>query len=73
MRRHWQVRRQRLAAPDGARRWDRAYALILSWGLPAAQDAVGTGITSRATQEVSHENGGLRAGLDCAPSPSSDH
>lgn len=51
MRRHWQVRRQMLAAPDGARRWDRAYALILEWGLPAAKTAsVGTGMTSRVNR-----------------------
>ena len=31
MKRHWQVRRQMQAATDGARRWDRAYMLILGW------------------------------------------
>ena len=32
MRRQWQVRRRMQPAADGARRWDRAYLLILGWG-----------------------------------------
>jgi hypothetical protein len=32
MERQWRVRRQTRPAADGARRWDRAYLLILGWG-----------------------------------------
>jgi hypothetical protein len=70
MHRHWQVRRQMLATADGARRWDRAYSLILGWGLPEVQaSSMGTGATSRAAQELPHEDGSLRACLDGASSP----
>lgn len=31
MKRHWQVRRQVTPHPDGQRRWDRAYQLLLQW------------------------------------------
>ena len=40
MRRHWQVRRQMLPATDGARRWDRAYMLILGWKASGNQSAL---------------------------------
>src|SRR4051794_19557665 len=36
MRRQWQVRRRMRPAADGARRWDRAYLLILGWGTAIA-------------------------------------
>ena len=32
MKRQWRVRRQMRPAADGARRWDRAYLLVLGWG-----------------------------------------
>ena len=53
MQRQWQVRRRMRPAADGARRWDRAYLLILGWG--AAIDppaAPGPGTSSRREQEV---------------------
>jgi len=37
MNRTWHVQRETVAVPDGQRRWDRAYQLVLRWaeeGLP---------------------------------------
>jgi hypothetical protein len=31
MNRTWQVHRDTVARPDGQRRWDRAYQLLLRW------------------------------------------
>src|SRR5262245_37559219 len=31
MKQHWRTRRQTLPQPDGQRRWDRAYQLLLEW------------------------------------------
>ncbi len=31
MERTWQVHRDTIVHPDGQRRWDRAYQLLLSW------------------------------------------
>ena len=31
MNRTWQVHRETVAHPDGQRRWDRAYQLLLRW------------------------------------------
>ena len=40
MKRHWQVRRQVQPVMDGARRWDRAYMLILGWSPFGSQMAL---------------------------------
>ena len=40
MTRHWQVRRQVQPVRDGARRWDRAYRLILGWNASGSQTAL---------------------------------
>lgn len=36
MNRIWQVRRETVTHPDGQRRWDRAYQLLLRWAADAA-------------------------------------
>lgn len=74
MKRHWQVRRQMQAATDGARRWDRAYMLILEMTLPAVPPASPEAVdTSPPAQKGNHEDGDLRAGFDLTASPSPDH
>ena len=56
MKRQWQVRRRMRPAADGARRWDRAYLLILSWSRADDQPAASVpGTSSQRAQEVSHE------------------
>ena len=40
MQRPWQVRRRMQPAADGARRWDRAYLLVLSWSRPDDRPAL---------------------------------
>ena len=40
MKRHWQVHRQVQPVMDGARRWDRAYMLILGWNLSGSRTAL---------------------------------
>ena len=72
MKRHWQVRRALQPAEDAAQRWDRAYMLILGMS-PCDSRAARVSATSLPTQKGSHEDGGLRAGLDLAPSPDPNH
>jgi SLT domain-containing protein len=36
MNRIWQVRRETVTHPDGQRRWDRAYQLLLRWAADTA-------------------------------------
>ena len=31
--RTWQIRRELVGCPDGQRRWDRAYQLLLHWAV----------------------------------------
>lgn len=51
MSRPWQVRRQMQPAADGARRWDRAYLLVLGWSRTDDRTARPEPGTSRQAQE----------------------
>jgi hypothetical protein len=56
------ITRTRLARPDGARRWDRAYQLLLQWG---NQQSMGANCAPITTQkEYQDERRLLCAGLD---------
>jgi hypothetical protein len=63
----WQIRREVAAQPDGQRRWDRAYQLLLTWTTPQPIVA-----TAPAGQEGDHECGGLRAGVESETGPGRD-
>ncbi len=70
----WQVRRQRLPVSDGARRWDRAYRLILGWEASAQRsEPARDRATSQPVQEVSDEDDCLCARLDPASGPGPNH
>ena len=73
MRCSWQVHRQMVPASDGARRWDRAYMLILGWETSAKRPEPVEGATSRPVQEANHEDSCLRARLDAASGPGPNH
>jgi hypothetical protein len=60
MKRRWHVRREAMERPDARQRWDQAYQAILQWSLENEQARA-----PRANdEEVYHESGGLRPGLD---------
>ena len=48
MNRTWQIRRETVAHPDGQRRWDRAYQLLLCW----AADTVAAPAPTIAQEEA---------------------
>jgi hypothetical protein len=64
MRRTWQARRAWLEDPDGQRRWDRAYQLLLRWTMAANQPP--------KEEEGSDASSVLRAGLDGAAAARAD-
>ena len=66
MKRAWTVLRTHHASPDGTRRSDRAYRMLLE------RDAA-AGPSQPTTQEDADANRDLRPGLDPAPSPDADH
>ena len=71
MKREWRIRRELLAAPDGQRRWDRAYQELLAWTCP---DGVApTMVTGeRAGKERDDAGRDLCAGVDATPGAGAD-
>ena len=68
----WRVRRELQGSPDGQRRWDRAYQLLLEWTATDGQlPSVAQGEVE--AQEGKHESGDLRAGVNPAPGTAADH
>ena len=60
MQRARQVCRRMQPTLDGARRWDRAYLLILSWRRAGDQPAApAPGASSPQPQEASHDGSGV--------------
>ncbi len=66
MKRQWNIHREVQEYSDGQSRWDRAYLLVLE----IAQSV--EAIPIQTSLEVQHANSDLCAGLDTAPSPSSN-
>jgi hypothetical protein len=62
MNRTWQIHRDTVAQPDGQRRWDRAYQLLLRWA-----DEVLAAQPPALTQEDDDAHRFVRSGLDQSP------
>lgn len=62
MNRSWQVHRDTVAHPDGQRRWDHAYQLLLRWA-----DEVLAAQTPTVTQEDDDAHRLVCPGLDQSP------
>ena len=71
MRRHWRIRREVRATPDGDRRWDRAYQELLTWTRPGVAAATIL-VSEREAREVAHARSDLRTGLDAAAGAGTD-
>ena len=70
MKHQWNVRRQFNPAPDGQRRWDRAYQLLLQSTLSNDSEPADKSLAGSCNdQEEGHENRCLPSGFDSAPSP----
>lgn len=67
MKRQWMIHREVKEYPDGQKRWDRAYLLILEIARSAEE--------KRKTEipEVNHANSDLCEGLDPASGPGPNH
>jgi hypothetical protein len=66
--RTWTVYRQFSPRPDGERRWDQAYLLLVR--------RAGEGAMARPAliaEEVADARGGVCAGVDHAPGPGADY
>src|SRR5919107_2468096 len=71
MRCQWTVRRTTRPAPEGHRRWDRAYQGVLAWTEGPADEPVGTS-RGPGARETGHEGGALRSRVDAAPGAGPD-
>src|SRR6266508_575100 len=76
--RTWHIRRDVAGCPDGQRRWDRAYQLLLHWAVapPHTKEAAGHagygtasggGLGGLRVVEADSAGGTVRTGLDRAP------
>jgi hypothetical protein len=65
MRCQWMVRRTMQPAPEGQRRWDRAYQEVLTWREERTDKAVGVARGPGARGD-GHEGGPLCPGIDAA-------
>lgn len=82
MRHQWRLRRTFQEHPDGQRRWDRAYQLLLQWAQAPDTAAAEPGVSRRLvlhptvvhnTLEVTHASSDVCPSLDSAPNPNPDH
>src|SRR5512143_1800363 len=76
MKHHWRTSRRLMPHPDGLRRWDRAYQLLLEWasGVPASGRPPSEGAgDSKPEGEATDESRDLRARLDAAAGRGPDH
>src|SRR3954454_20455530 len=75
MKHDWRTTRRLLPHPDGQRRWDRAYRLILEWAAcgtePGRPGAIGP--ASSLMKGVGRENCDLCASLDTTSGADADH
>jgi len=72
MNRPWTKRRVLLEQPDGLRRWDRAYQLILAWSIAEMPDEQSDPIVPHQRQEESHACQCVCASVDSTASPKSN-
>ena len=70
MKRKWQVRRAVVERPDGQRRWDLAYQLLLGWAMEPTGDPLPGGAPS---QENEHEDRPVYPGIDTLSNAKSNH
>ena len=67
MKRQWTIHRQTQEYPDGQRRWDQAYQLLLE--IAASLDHH----PMQSTQEVNHASSHLRPCVHPTPGADADH
>ncbi len=76
MKRQWRLRRQTHACPDGQRRWNQAYQLLLEWTIsgepPTPPTAATVSPLEDADQEANHAHCDVCPCLDPATSPAAD-
>jgi hypothetical protein len=64
MKHQWKAHRQFTPAPDGQRRWDQAYQLLLHWAVVAhTQPTLAVEVVSFPNQEAEDENCGQQQQL----------
>jgi hypothetical protein len=76
MQHHWRLRRQTHPCPDGQRRWNTAYQLLVQWTTPSepllTPVAASTSLSEIVDQEEDHAHCSVSSCLDPATSPTPD-
>jgi hypothetical protein len=80
MKRSWRLRRQTSSSPDGQRRWNQAYQLLLEWTIPnelrsvfvSTSHSAPASLLAGAYQEEDHAHRPVSSRLDATTSPPAD-
>jgi hypothetical protein len=76
MHRQWRLRRQTHPSPDGQRRWNQAYQLLLEWTAPGepfrTAPTAPVSLQAPANQEGDYAHRLVSSGLDSATSSTAD-
>lgn len=72
MKHPWTKRRVLLEHPDGLRRWDRAYQLLMMWSIAPPPEERSTSADAHQLQEEPNACQHLCASVDSASSPKSN-
>ena len=67
MKHQWNIRRQTIAVPDGQRRWDQAYQMVLQW------TRCPTAAPLSPRKETHDESCRVCTGVDREPGPPANH
>jgi hypothetical protein len=72
MKRQWTIKRQLKEIPDGQKRWNQAYQILLKAESPNEKEAVGTVPAIPQARENLDENSTLCSGFNPSASPGSN-
>ena len=72
MKHSWTKHRVLLEHPDGLRRWDRAYQLLMMWSVAPTPNAQSKPSDASQLQEDHHAGQCVCASVDAASSPESN-
>lgn len=66
MKRQWKIQRKFVHSPDGERRWDQAYQLLLAWSQATTEHRAATNVEEEE-ETIGDEDSGVCSGIQPTP------